>query len=115
MKNFKKILILISLFICITYWGYAGTYRMTMGYFFIEKQEKDDTTIVDITINGNYRVILDNIPSVTSSVDIYSILGVKTASVNLKSSASEGYYYLDLPKGIYILKAGKIAQKIIIR
>ncbi|MDR1881574.1 MAG: T9SS type A sorting domain-containing protein [Prevotella sp.] len=78
------------------------------------QQTPDDKTInliVEIN-NGAIRIPLANAP-VSGYLEVYSILGVKITSINLKTCI--GICSLELPKGLYIIKAGKIAQKIIVR
>lgn len=73
----------------------------------------DNVKTIDILINGNSMVQLKDVPKV-GYLEVYSILGVKVKSISLRSI--DGVYEgLTLPKGIYILKAGKVAQKVIVR
>lgn len=73
----------------------------------------DNVKTVDILINGNSRVQMKDIPRV-GYLEVYSILGVKVRSISL-GSIDGVYEGLVLPKGIYILKAGKVAQKVIVK
>lgn len=72
----------------------------------------DNINTLEVIINNSSKVKLENVPN-SGYLEVYSILGVKVTSVNLKTIV--GSYSLDLAKGVYILKAGKIAQKIIVR
>ena len=55
---------------------------------------------------------MENIPT-AGYLEVYSILGVKVRSINLRTYL--GVCNIELPKGIYILKAGKVAQKVIVK
>lgn len=67
---------------------------------------------VEVMINGTSKITMENVPT-TGYLEVYSILGVRVKSINLKTCI--GGCYIDLPKGLYILKAGKVAQKVIVR
>lgn len=73
---------------------------------------KEQTMDLDIMINGTSKTQLQNIP-ITGYLEVYSILGVKVKSINLLKCV--GGCYIDLSKGLYILKAGRVTQKIIVR
>ncbi|MDU1891065.1 MAG: T9SS C-terminal target domain-containing protein [Dysgonomonas sp.] len=79
--------------------------------FISELQEKTQT--LEIAINGIIKIQMEKAP-LEGYLEIYSILGVKVKSINLKSFVG-GNYPIDLAKGLYILKAGKVAQKVIVR
>lgn len=76
------------------------------------KDAEDRTMDLVVEINNTMKVILENVPT-TGYLEVYSILGVKVTSVNLKTIL--GQCPLELPKGLYIIKVGKVAQKIIVR
>lgn len=78
----------------------------------VQEQAGEETMTIDLYINSSTVVRLESVP-VNGYLDVYSILGVKVTGVNLKSYA--GNCSIDLPKGIYILKAGKVAKKIVVR
>jgi hypothetical protein len=80
--------------------------------FLIVEERQDNTMSVEVMINGTSRITMENVPA-TGYLEVYSILGVRVRSINLKTCV--GGCSIDLPKGIYILKAGKVAQKIIVR
>lgn len=85
------------------------------GFFSSSTTEvvNDNIKTIDILINGNSLVQMKDVPKV-GYLEVYSILGVKVRSISLKSI--DGVYEgLSLPKGIYILKAGKVAQKVIVK
>ncbi|MBB4036281.1 hypothetical protein GGR21_002183 [Dysgonomonas hofstadii] len=77
------------------------------------EQQSDNAMTLDITINGTTKLKMENIPT-EGYLEVYSILGVKITSKNLKTCEG-GQCYLDLSKGLYILKAGKVAVKVIVR
>ncbi len=76
------------------------------------REVQDRGTDLNVEINGTTKITLENV-SMSGYLEVYSILGVKVTSVNLKTIV--GQCVLDLPKGLYILKVGKVAQKIIVR
>lgn len=67
---------------------------------------------IDVLINNNSKVQMVDVPT-TGYLEVFSILGVKVMTINLRNVT--GVFPIDLPKGVYILKAGKVAQKIIAR
>ncbi len=75
--------------------------------------QQDKSNILEITINQTTKLKMENVPT-EGYLEVYSILGVKVTSKNLKTCEG-GQCYLELPKGLYILKAGKIAIKVIVR
>jgi len=76
-------------------------------------EQQDKTMSFDVTINGTTKIKMENTPT-SGHLEVYSILGVKVTSINLKTCEGGGCY-LDLPKGLYIFKAGKVALKVIVR
>lgn len=79
-------------------------------------EESDDDsgekTTIEVLINGSTTARLENVP-LEGTLDVYSILGVKVTSLKLKNHLSN--YMIDLPNGIYILKAGKVSKKVVVR
>lgn len=65
----------------------------------------------EITFAGN-RLIVKNLEK-DGVLEIYSIVGVKVFSREVKAGTNE--YVLNLPKGYYIIRIGEIAKKIAIR
>lgn len=110
MVKYRKILFLL-LFAGISISADAEKLDLPANPFISEQQEK--TMDINILINGAMIIKMEKVP-LEGYLDIYSILGVKIKSINLKSFAG-GDYPLDLAKGLYILKAGKVAQKVIVR
>ncbi len=77
--------------------------------------ETDDTVLtLKVTINEDTEIELENVLKTTNYLDVYNLLGVKVTSVNLKKCV-DNRCSLDLNKGLYILKAGKVAKKVIVR
>jgi len=66
---------------------------------------------VEITINGDKYQIPDVNPN--TRVDIFSILGVKVKSFEVKSGRSDST--ITLPKGYYILKIDNTSRKIAVK
>ena len=110
MVRLKEILLFILLFAGTTLT--ANVNRMDFPSIFSVSESQEKTMSLDVIINGTTKIQMENVP-LTGYLEIYSILGVKITSVNLKTCI--GGCYIDLPKGLYILKAGRIAQKVIVR
>ena len=58
------------------------------------------------------RLIVENLPYDTL-IEIYSIVGTKAATI--KAKAGSGEYLLNLPKGYYIVKVGRVVRKIAVK
>lgn len=71
-----------------------------------ESQEK-----TKIKITGNQLIIEDL--SQDGVLDIYNIMGAKVFNRRVKTGTNQ--YTLSLPRGYYIIKIGKITQKIAIK
>lgn len=110
MVAYKKILFFI-LFAGISISAGAETLESTVNESITDHQRKETT--LKIVINYNTEILLENAPT-TGYLEVYSVLGAKITSVNLKS-CTDGECSLLLKKGLYIIKAGKVAQKIIVR
>lgn len=67
---------------------------------------------LEVTINSITKIELQNVPK-DGYLEVFSILGVRVARVSIKDSV--GKCFIDLSKGLYILKAGEVAQKIIVK
>ncbi|MDR1092274.1 MAG: T9SS type A sorting domain-containing protein [Prevotella sp.] len=111
MGKFKYILFLI-LFTGISFQANSKGADFPVNGFSITGQPLDNTTTLEVNINNTTKIKMENVPT-SGYLEVYSILGVKVTSINLKTCV--GSCYLDLPKGLYILKAGKSAQKVIVR
>ncbi|WP_029906425.1 T9SS type A sorting domain-containing protein [Prevotella sp. 10(H)] len=112
MVNLRGILFLV-LFGGAAISAYAGKLDYLSNIFASEaKEPQENTKTIEITLNYNSKIKLENVP-VSGYLEVYSILGVKVRSINLKTIVAETN--LDLQKGVYILKAGKVAQKVIVK
>lgn len=81
---------------------------------FDQASEKQDKTMtLRVNINSTSMVKMENVPT-EGYLEVYSILGVRVMNVNLKTCI-DGQRDIELPKGLYILKAGKVATKVIVR
>lgn len=76
-----------------------------------ESQEVEVT--LTVVVNEDAEVEMENVVK-TGYLDVYNLLGVKVTSVNLKE-CTDNRCNIELAKGLYILKAGKVAKKIIVR
>jgi len=111
MRRYKHILFLI-LFIGATFSVNSKGTDFPVNSYPIVEQPQDNTMTLEVMINNTTKIKMENVPT-SGYLEVYSILGVKVTSVNLKSIA--GVCPLELQKGLYILKAGKVAQKVIVR
>lgn len=111
MKKLCYIITLTALLGGITFPAFAGE---SASYVSASTTDEDPqgTMTIDVYINGVNTVKLEDIPT-EGFLDVYSVLGVKVTSVNLKNCIAN--CTLDLPKGIYVLKAGRVAKKIIVK
>ncbi len=101
--NFLKItLIIIILGITIT--GFAGN----TGDNSIANSDQQS---VELIIN-NERIIVPNI-NPNTKMDLFSILGSKVSSIDIRSGYGE--VNITLPKGYYILKADNTTRKIAVK
>ena len=73
--------------------------------------ESNKQTTVEITINGDKYQFQD--VNQNAKVDIYSILGLKVKSFEIKSGYSDSI--ITLPKGYYILKIDNTSRKIAVK
>jgi hypothetical protein len=111
MEKYRKILFVL-LFAGISLSVSPANVEFLSNPFPVVEEQQDETMSVEILINGTTKITMENVPT-TGYLEVYSILGVRIKSINLETCI--GGCYIDLPKGIYILKAGKVAQKIIVR
>lgn len=72
-------------------------------------EEKVEET--EILVAGS-RLIVKNLEQ-DAVLEIYSIVGVKVYSIEVKAGTNE--YPINLPKGYYIIRIGKHTKKIAIR
>ena len=104
-----------KIFICLilgmlSFPAYAGGFSDTSVAFSTEAT--NDIKAIEILINEKSKVKLNDAPT-TGYLEIYTILGVKIKSINIKTIS--GVYALELPKGLYIVRAGKVAQKVMVK
>lgn len=79
-------------------------------------ENKQDFMTLEIQINGK-TLKMEGVPT-NGYLEVYSILGTKVKSISLKecfAGDEYGSYTLDLGKGVYILRAGKVSRKILVR
>lgn len=77
---------------------------------------KQDFMTLEIQINGS-TLTMEGVPT-KGYLEVYSILGTKVKTINLQECFAGdefGSYTLDLGKGVYLLKAGKVSRKILVR
>lgn len=105
----------ISIFLLATVLSITAYANASGEHFSFSSAEVIDNNVktIDILINGNSKVQMKDVP-LNGYLEVYSILGVKVRSISL-GSIDGVYEGLALPKGIYILKAGKVAQKVIVK
>ena len=73
------------------------------------KETKVEIITLTITINSLSKTQMQNVPS-KGYLEVYSILGKREKRIKLDNC--DGEISIDLPKGLYILKAEKVTQKI---
>ena len=109
MANFK----IFFLFICLTMYSvvvFPSSSMFVEGEKYAKVQEETMTILV--RINNDSFTQMKEIPLV-GYFDVYTILGERIKRIDL-SKCKEGVD-LELSKGLYILRAGKVTQKIVIR
>lgn len=111
MTNFRKIFI-VCLLTMLSSVAFAATRPFSDTFAFAQTQEETNSSTLTITINSSSVVTLKNIPQ-TGHLEVMSILGKRVTIKDLKD-CKDGVY-IDLPNGIYVIKVGKISQKIAIR
>lgn len=109
MANFKRLLFIIILSVC-SVAGYSSSETFSDKIPHAKVQE--ETMSILVTINSEYFVRMKDIPT-TGYLEVYTILGERIKRLDL-NKCKEGAT-LDLSKGLYILRAGKITQKIVVR
>ncbi|NDV78724.1 T9SS type A sorting domain-containing protein [Dysgonomonas sp. 511] len=112
MATYRKIL-LILLFAGVSLASVAHTSPLPVSSVPDPLEQTDDTMTIYVVVNGATKVKMENIPD-SGYLEVYSILGVRVSSVNLKTISGEEHH-INLPKGLYILKAGKVAVKVIVK
>lgn len=105
MKRMKKFLLLTMLSLTLT----AVVPAVARAERMIEIIETGDIELDGITVSINHNVLHVS-GAAGQTLQIYKITGVGVMSVKVDSD--DKYYTLDLAKGCYIVKIGKIARKI---
>ena len=108
----KKKIILFFLLVIPVVSVSAGQWSMFAESAVLEKNDK--TTDLALLINGTSKVVMKNVPT-EGYLEVYSIIGVRITRINLKQCIGVGTYSIELPKGVYILRAGKVAQKVFVK
>lgn len=111
MTNFRKIILFCSLMMFTTTAFSLGR-TFSDSFFQAELSEKTDSPTLTITINGSSIIKMKDVPK-TGYFEVMSVLGKRVTIKDLKD-CTDGVF-IDLPNGIYVLKAGKISQKIVVR
>lgn len=83
-----------------------------------KNQEKKAETVVEdskdeirLTVAGK-KLIVENLPE-EEVIEIFSVFGVKVHSLRVSAGTNE--YQLNLSKGYYILRMGKLVKKVTIK
>jgi len=70
-----------------------------------------ETPPIEISVQDN-RIIISNAP-VGSTLEIYSVVGIKVREIEIKQSSGE--YPVNIAKGYYIIRIADTVRKIAIR
>lgn len=102
MKQLYKALIMF-VFTLVSITGFS---KESSGYYYgVENQD------TEISISGN-KIYIQNL-AVGGKLQIYSVLGVNVATIDVRSGSGE--YNVNLPKGYYIVKIGDVVRKVAVR
>lgn len=74
-------------------------------------EQKTEEPKLEISAYEN-RITVNNAP-VGSTLEIYSIVGIKVKEIKIKYPSGE--YTVDIAKGYYIIRIGETVQKVAIR
>jgi hypothetical protein len=77
----------------------------------VVKEKERPSSSVDVVAMDN-RIIISNAP-IGSKLEIYSVVGIKVAEIEIKVPSGE--YPVDIAKGYYIVRIGKTVRKVAIR
>lgn len=102
--NFLKTIFITLLFIGVSYSGFSQNLEKVSS-------ANSDKQTIELTINNEKVFIQSANPN--ARVDIFSIIGSKVSSVDVKSGFCEGT--ITLPKGYYILKVDSTTRKIAVK
>ena len=102
-----RLYIIISTLLIVTSLQARDTFTFNTTPFAMEEEVKQ----TEILYAGN-RLIVKNLEQ-DSVLEIYSIVGVKVYSIEIRAGSNE--YPIQLPKGYYIVRIGKHSKKIAVR
>lgn len=106
MKVFNIILLALTLQVGSSISTYASKLERT-AY----TRNQNDLKPIEISVSEN-RIHVENAP-IGSILEIYSVVGIKVAEIELKQSS--GDYTVNIAKGYYIIRIGETVRKIAIR
>lgn len=75
------------------------------------QQKIDEQPQIEISAYEN-RIVVSNVP-IGSTLEIYSVVGIKVKEIKMKFSSGE--YPVDIAKGYYIIRIGETVRKVAIR
>lgn len=107
MKKFYLTFLLISALSI----GIMGNNSIAYNHFDMHINENNNEGKTEIAIAEN-RLVIKNLKQ-DSVLEVFSIVGTKVYSINVKAGTNE--YPLNLPKGYYIIRIGNLAKKIAVR
>lgn len=110
MIRYRKIFVSL-LFVGAAMTANADRMDFSSDALFYESQEAEVT--LTVVVNEDAEVKMENVVK-KGYLEVYNLLGVKVTSVNLKE-CTDDKCNIELAKGLYILKAGKVAKKIIVK
>jgi hypothetical protein len=95
-----------SVFLCLAAFGQGG-----MEQFTAPQQMESDSLAPSVVAVGNC-IKVTNAP-VGSYLEVYSVVGIKVAEIEMKTP--NGEYVLHISKGYYIVRIGNVVRKIALR
>lgn len=109
MANFRKILTILCLLICSTTAYSTPSWLVDKP---IHANVPNETMTIKITVNSNSHTYMKDIPT-KGHLEVYTILGRRIKRIDLKNCKDGAS--LELANGLYILRVGKVTQKIVVR
>ncbi len=109
MKLFCSLLISIPLLSGICIPAYSQGYTHSNANITTNLASPQDSLTIKVASN---RLIINNLPK-DDVLEIYNIMGVKVLTRRVKAGTNE--YPINLSKGYYIIKIGKLTKKIAIK
>jgi len=101
-----------SLFIAIaTLTGFSASAQTVKSNSSIYATKLQDSPPIEISVQDN-RIIISNAP-IGSTLEIYSVVGIKVREIEIKQSSGE--YPVNIAKGYYIIRIADTVRKIAIR